>query len=378
MPPCSPVRLCGACRLAPARSDCQPPAKEVEESPLKGGAGGGGASGSGGEAGRPADSNLSSPASHLPGGQGNAAAAVDAARTHPSTPSEGGGGGGGGSASKPRRKIGQLQYEGDLALHALVGQAVYVNGTGNAREVRKVGVVRRVGDQIRVESEGHLMGLNDFCASASNTKKRPRECVHIVETGLSLAKTMEALGARAAVEQEAAGGDDAGAEGDAADGEDGGSAQKRQRVNGQAGEGGEGSEEEFVEVQASAELMEECATFDAEDAVAAEFDQPKVNFTSVRALCEPETPAETHARLFRETETFKNCTDALRTIMTDRDVALVQADAEGDAPRNLTKVHDMLINNKYTPRPRPRPGLRHRDAKPPAAPPAPPSSTSVQ
>ena len=44
------------------------------------------------------------------------------------------------------------------------------------------------------------MGLNDFCASASNTKKRPRECVHIVETGLSLAKTMEALGARAAVE----------------------------------------------------------------------------------------------------------------------------------------------------------------------------------
>jgi len=100
----------------------------------------------------------------------------------------------GGFAFKVKRRTGpELKHEGDLALHAIVGQEVFVHGTGNAREVRKQGVVRRVGDQIRVESDGHLMGLNDFCASASNTKKRPRECVHVASTGFSLAKTMEIL-----------------------------------------------------------------------------------------------------------------------------------------------------------------------------------------
>ena len=100
----------------------------------------------------------------------------------------------GGFNFKVKRRTGpELKHEGDLALHAIVGQEVFVHGTGNAREVRKAGVVRRVGDQIRVESDGHLMGLNDFCASASNTKKRPRECVHVASTGFSLAKTMEIL-----------------------------------------------------------------------------------------------------------------------------------------------------------------------------------------
>ena len=44
----------------------------------------------------------------------------------------------------------------------------------------------QVGDQVRVESRGTLMGFNEFCASAQNSKKRPRQTIHMSFTGLSL------------------------------------------------------------------------------------------------------------------------------------------------------------------------------------------------
>jgi uncharacterized membrane protein YgcG len=44
----------------------------------------------------------------------------------------------------------------------------------------------QVGDQVRVESRGTLMGFNEFCASAQNSKKRPRQTIHMAGTGLSL------------------------------------------------------------------------------------------------------------------------------------------------------------------------------------------------
>lgn len=48
-----------------------------------------------------------------------------------------------------------------------------------------------------------------------------------------------------------------------------------------------------------------------EDSVAAEFDQPKVNFTSVMALCNKESAREAQERIGREAETFKNCLEAV-------------------------------------------------------------------
>ncbi|KAJ1490853.1 hypothetical protein T484DRAFT_1776423 [Baffinella frigidus] len=269
----------------------------------------------------------------------------------------------GGFAFKVKRRTGpELKHEGDLALHAIVGEEVFVHGTGNAREVRKVGVVRRVGDQIRVESEGHLMGLNDFCASASNTKKRPRECVHVVSTGLSLAKTMEVLWS---VQGDGVdgGGDEmddpeAGPSGDA----EGGSALKKQRVNGHAAsdmggaagnDAGYSSDGERAELNASQELMDDAATFEGEDSVAAEFDQPKVNFTSVMALCNKESAREAQERIGREAETFKNCLEAVKQVMMDRDAAMVSqhgppsADDSTAEPKTLAAIKATLEVGGY-------------------------------
>ena len=39
---------------------------------------------------------------------------------------------------------------------------------------------------MRVESRGALMGFNEFCASAQNSKKRPRQTIHLSGPGLSL------------------------------------------------------------------------------------------------------------------------------------------------------------------------------------------------
>ncbi len=102
----------------------------------------------------------------------------------------------------------RTEDEWRMALNALVGQEIYVYGTGSARELRQDGVLRKVpaaarstarvrgpvevtaraqvGDQVRVESRGTLMGFNEFCASAQNSKKRPRQTIHMAGTGLSL------------------------------------------------------------------------------------------------------------------------------------------------------------------------------------------------
>ena len=47
--------------------------------------------------------------------------------------------------------------------------------------------------------------------------------------------------------------------------------------------------------------------------MAAEFDQPKVNFTSVMALCNKESAREQQERSQREADTFKNCLEAVRS-----------------------------------------------------------------
>ncbi len=44
---------------------------------------------------------------------------------------------------------------------------------------------------MRVESRGALMGFNEFCASAQNSKKRPRQTIHLSGTGLSLKQVCE-------------------------------------------------------------------------------------------------------------------------------------------------------------------------------------------
>jgi hypothetical protein len=44
---------------------------------------------------------------------------------------------------------------------------------------------------VRVESRGALMGFNEFCASAQNSKKRPRQTIHLSGTGLSLKQVCE-------------------------------------------------------------------------------------------------------------------------------------------------------------------------------------------
>ncbi|MGB1597121.1 MAG: hypothetical protein ACPIOQ_30455, partial [Promethearchaeia archaeon] len=70
----------------------------------------------------------------------------------------------------PRDRAQKLKTDHDAALESLAGQRVYVYGTGLAREVRRDGVLRVVGTPpntaVRVESQGTLMGFNDFCASA--------------------------------------------------------------------------------------------------------------------------------------------------------------------------------------------------------------------
>jgi hypothetical protein len=81
---------------------------------------------------------------------------------------------------------GKGKTDADTALEFLIGQEIYVNGTGGAREVRRDGVLRKVGDVVRVESQGIFMGFNDFCASANNSKKRPRQAIHLVRSGSSL------------------------------------------------------------------------------------------------------------------------------------------------------------------------------------------------
>eukprot|EP00960_Hanusia_phi_P031022 749019-Hanusia_phi.AAC.4 len=79
------------------------------------------------------------------------------------------------------------------ALETLIGSRIFVHGTGGAKGVRKDGILCKVGDAVRVESEGTVMGLNDFCASAQNSKKRPRDCVRLADTGLSLKQTTESM-----------------------------------------------------------------------------------------------------------------------------------------------------------------------------------------
>ena len=97
----------------------------------------------------------------------------------------------------PRDRAQKLKTDHDAALESLAGQRVYVYGTGLAREVRRDGVLRVVGTPpntaVRVESQGTLMGFNDFCASAQNSKKRPRQTIYIAETGLSLKQTCEEI-----------------------------------------------------------------------------------------------------------------------------------------------------------------------------------------
>jgi len=79
------------------------------------------------------------------------------------------------------------------ALETLIGSRIYVHGTGGAKGVRKDGILCKVGDAVRVESEGTVMGLNDFCASAQNSKKRPRDCVRLADSGMSLKQATESM-----------------------------------------------------------------------------------------------------------------------------------------------------------------------------------------
>ena len=100
---------------------------------------------------------------------------------------------------RPKKGEGQenpadkYRKEADASLQAYEGEAVYMFGTGLARETKTEGILRFVGGLLRIEVQGVPMGFNEFCATASNTKKRPRENVYFVRTDRSLAYTAEQL-----------------------------------------------------------------------------------------------------------------------------------------------------------------------------------------
>jgi hypothetical protein len=77
------------------------------------------------------------------------------------------------------------------ALETFDAEPVYVVGTGPACDIKKTGILRKIGGFIKIECEGQIIGLKEFCNLAQNKKQVARDGVRLVSNDMTLTEAID-------------------------------------------------------------------------------------------------------------------------------------------------------------------------------------------
>ena len=162
------------------------------------------------------------------------------------------------------------------------------------------------------------MGFNDFCASANNSKKRPRQAIHLVRSGISLKQATDEILGKSAQGNESSSSDEDRAQRRTSSG--GGSLGAGPSANGHSSDskrpkvGAKTSgTDDFV---GNRELLQS-AEYKPESEIDHTYDQPPVDFTQVlpgKRRISPAAQKEAHERRARA---LRTCLNVLKILLLD-------------------------------------------------------------
>jgi len=234
------------------------------------------------------------------------------------------------------RSSAHIKIEEDAALETLLGHEVYVHGTGPARELRRDGVLRKVGENIRIESQGAVVTLNEFCKVAQNTLKRPREAIRLHKTGRSIKQTTDRI-----LEHHGH---------DLSSSDDDGNQSRHASNPGSGGrgkEGKEGGEAEGEETEDRDEELVQCIEdYTPESEVDHAYNQPRVDLTLLLPAKRRTSVAAQKAEDERMQGALAACLDLLHELLSD-EVCPPVIRAEESGGGRLEGIRTRLENKQY-------------------------------
>jgi hypothetical protein len=81
----------------------------------------------------------------------------------------------------------------NAALETFDSEPVYVVGTGPACNIKKIGILRKIGGFMKIECEGQILGLKEFCNLAQNKKQIARDGVRLASNNMTLTEAIDQM-----------------------------------------------------------------------------------------------------------------------------------------------------------------------------------------